>query len=129
MRRRRGFSLVELMVVVAIIGMLAAAVTVGVLSAGVTAKRTRVASDFEQIGAASKMFKMQTGRWPQRLDELQKKGLLEKEAKDPWGNPYAYSVVGSSYSLASHGADGRPGGVDEDLDITTENVEKVLGQD
>ena len=69
-KRRAGFTLVELMVVVAIIGLLATVVTVSVISQKEGADRTRVSADMKSIGNALDLFKLNMGYYPNALDEL-----------------------------------------------------------
>lgn len=117
-----SFSLIELMVVVAIIGILSTVVTVSVLERGDDAKRARVGSDFLAIETSLKMYKLDNGRFPASLDQLLKvenrKGpWLDKLPNDPWDNPYEYELKGGgTFILTSYGADKQPGGdgMDED---------------
>lgn len=131
-RTSSGFTLVELLVVLAILGMLAALVGPQVLNQLGGAK-TKAASiqirDFEQ---ALELYKLDVGRFPRSeegLDALVRapsgaKGwngpYLKKDAvpEDPWGNAYEYRVSGSKIEITSLGADGRSGGSGEDADIS-----------
>lgn len=132
-RTSSGFTLVELLVVLAILGMLAALVGPQVLNQLGGAK-TKAASiqirDFEQ---ALELYKLDVGRFPRSeegLDALVRapsgaKGwngpYLKKDAvpEDPWGNAYEYRVSGSKIEITSLGADGRSGGSGEDADISS----------
>lgn len=131
-RTSSGFTLVELLVVLAILGMLAALVGPQVLNQLGGAK-TKAASiqirDFEQ---ALELYKLDVGRFPRSeegLDALVRapsgaKGwngpYLKKDEvpEDPWGNAYEYRVSGSKIEITSLGADGRSGGSGEDADIS-----------
>lgn len=121
----RAFTLVELMVVVAIIGILATVVVVNVVGRTYDAKKSKVQADFAAIKQAMRMYKIDNSRYPRQLDELLQtndrgKGpWIEEMANDPWGNPYQYEYGGSGgkYNIISYGADGQPGGEEEDQDL------------
>jgi general secretion pathway protein G len=134
MRRRiqqnKAFTLVELMVVVAIIGILATVVVVNVVGQTVEAKRAKVKADFASIKTAIRMYKIDTGRYPRQIEDLigqdQRTGKgpwIEEMAQDPWGNDYVYEYrSGSQYQLVSYGGDGQPGGDEEDADIDLDTL-------
>ena len=131
-RRVSGFTLVELLVVLAILGMLAALVGPQVLNqlGGAKSKSATIQiRDFEQ---ALELYKLDVGRFPRSGEGLEAlvrqpsgaKGwngpYLKKDElpMDPWGNPYEYRVSGSKIEIISYGADGRAGGSDEDADVS-----------
>jgi len=131
-RRISGFTLVELLVVLAILGMLAALVGPQVLNqlGGAKSKSATIQiRDFEQ---ALELYKLDVGRFPRSGEGLEAlvrqpsgaKGwngpYLKKDElpMDPWGNPYEYRVSGSRVEIISYGADGRAGGSDEDADVS-----------
>jgi len=129
-RLRAGFTLVELMVVIAIIGLLATVVTVNVMNHMKTARRVKAAADIVAINDAIKLFKIDSknkGRWPQSLGDLFPAGRdpylsgrqSVDELKDPWGTQYVYTPAtsGSNYDVASYGGDGSPGGTEENADL------------
>ena len=130
--RVSGFTLVELLVVLAILGMLAALVGPQVLNqlGGAKSKSATIQiRDFEQ---ALELYKLDVGRFPRSGEGLEAlvrqpsgaKGwngpYLKKDElpMDPWGNPYEYRVSGSKVEIISYGADGRAGGSDEDADVS-----------
>jgi len=129
----RGFTLLELLVVVAIIGLLAG--FVGPRYFGQVGK-SEVATAKAQIDALEKaldQYRLDTGRYPS--GELGLNALVNKPASetkwngpylrkavplDPWGKPYQYKIPGErgDYDLLSHGKDGQPGGTGENADLT-----------
>ena len=131
-RSTKGFTLVELLVVLAILGMLAALVGPQVLNQLGGAKSKSAAIQINDLEQALELYKLDVGKFPtseQGLNALVrqpsgargwngpylKKGELPD---DPWGNPYEYQYSGGSPNIISYGADGRGGGSGEDADIT-----------
>lgn len=130
--RQKGFTLLELLVVVVIIGLLAGFVAPRYFG---QVGKSEVATARAQIDALEKaldQYRLDTGRYPST--ELGLKALVERppdEPKwngpylkksvplDPWGKPYVYKVPGQKwdFELVSYGRDGRPGGSGEDADI------------
>jgi general secretion pathway protein G len=134
-RTQGGFTLIEIMVVVVILGILAALVVPQVMSRPDQAKVTVAKGDIKAIGAALDMYKLDNFTYPstqQGLDALVKKpsgnpqpknwnrdGYLKRLPKDPWGNDYQYLSPGTQgqFDLYSFGADGKPGGSDLTAEI------------
>lgn len=124
--RRRGFTLVELMVVVLIIAVLAALVVPNIMGASGKAKIAAAHSDLTGISGFLDGFELDCGRYPtteEGLDALSNapsslgskwKGPYAKKPvlNDPWGNPYQYESTGDHYTVKSYGADGQEGGAD-----------------
>ncbi|MEK0361493.1 MULTISPECIES: type II secretion system major pseudopilin GspG [Pseudomonadaceae] len=134
-RKQRGFTLIEIMVVVVILGILAALVVPQVMNRPDQAKVTVAKGDIKAIGAALDMYKLDNYSYPstqQGLDALVEKpggnpqpknwnrdGYLKRVPKDPWGNEYQYLSPGTQgqFDLYSYGADGKQGGSDLNADI------------
>jgi len=134
-RKQGGFTLIEIMVVVVILGILAALVVPQVMNRPDQAKVTVAKGDIKAIGAALDMYKLDNYAYPstqQGLDALVEKpsgnpqpknwnrdGYLKRLPKDPWGNEYQYLSPGTQgqYDLYSYGADGKQGGSDLNADI------------
>jgi general secretion pathway protein G len=127
---RAGFSLVEIMVVLVIIGLLAAAVTVNVRSYLIRAKRSTATMEITAICDALDTYYATFDRFPtndQGLGVLSKPSeklpepLLKQAPIDPWGNPYIYNCPGrqGTYEVISYGADGREGGNSADADVNS----------
>ena len=127
-----GFSLVELLVVITIIGILATMVTVKVIGAVGKARTTKARAEISEIKKAVGMFLISSGKLPERLEELSEPskdyedGIMPELGPDPWGNPYEYEKLGSrKFLIRSFGADGAPGGeTDEDRDIDSDHLQE-----
>jgi general secretion pathway protein G len=119
---RTGFSLVEIMVVVIIIGLLAGVVTFAVTNQLDKAKVRRARADIANYAGAVDLYYADRGRFPDPRDGL--KALVPEYVKvlrnDPWGRPYVYARPGrgGQYDVVSLGADGREGGTGADADVT-----------
>ena len=134
-RRQRGFTLVEIMVVVVIIGILGMLVVPKLLGRTGEARVTAAKTDIATLMQALKLYKLDNQRYPtteQGLTALVQKptagpaangwkegGYVEKLPKDPWGNNYQYLSPGlhGEIDVFSLGADGQPGGAGEDSDV------------
>ncbi len=135
-----GFTLVELLVVIVVLGLLASLVAPSVFQNVGAVKTTTARTQLEMLGAALDAYRLDNGRYPtttQGLDALQRLSLEEPRPPnwrgpylrkalplDPWGQPYSYQLsasaqgaVGTGFVLASLGADGRIGGRGDDADI------------
>ena len=135
-KSQSGFTLIEIMVVVVILGILAAVIVPRFLSRPDEAKVTKAKVDIKSLEEALGLFKLDNGFFPsteQGLKALVSKpetgriptkfaagGYLRKMPDDPWGNPYVYISPGihsRDFDLISYGADGEPGGDEFDADI------------
>ncbi|HRZ10852.1 MAG TPA: type II secretion system protein GspG [Kiritimatiellia bacterium] len=113
--RQGGFTLIEMLLVVVIIGMLATIVTVSIPKHMRKARESKAAADIQSIGIAIQSYYMEEGKYPGSLDLLTSGDdpYLDKGIpKDPWGNAYTYSYPGAhkpfKFDLASMGEDGVP---------------------
>ena len=133
LRRMRGFTLIEVMVVIVILGILAALVVPKVMSRPDEARVVAAKQDISAIMQALKLYKLDNRRYPSGEQGLQAlvvkptttpvpdnwKSYLDKLPQDPWGKPYQYVVPGlkGEVDVMSLGADGAPGGEGFDADI------------
>ncbi len=135
-----GFTLIEVLVVVLIIGILAAIVGPRVIGKADDARRTRVVADLKSVETALDLYKLDNGVYPtteQGLEALVTKptvgnvpanwkdgGYLPRVPVDPWGQPYAYAYPGTEreYDLFSLGADGQPGGEGPNADVYANEI-------
>ncbi len=129
---KRGFSLLELLVVILILGILAAAVVPKVVGAGDKAKVDLVCVNMKGAANALKMFKLDNGMYPEteegfealisnpdsdKYSNYASSAYLEKLPKDSWGAKMVYVKTGNDFDIISYGADKREGGSDEYADI------------
>ena len=125
----RGFSLVEVMIVIVIIGLMAGLVTYATTGYLERAKRIRAKSDVAAYSGGVDSFYIAKGYYPDNREGL--KALSPEFIKviqnDPWGHPYQYVQPGKGgpYDVICYGADGREGGSGADADITNWDVDVV----
>ncbi|NVI99224.1 type II secretion system major pseudopilin GspG [Myxococcus sp. AM009] len=121
-RRNRGMTLIEIMVVITILGLIAAAVGVAVIPQLEAARRDRAALDIKNIQGAMKLYYTKKGKYPDTASGLQalvEVQALEQMPKDPWNNDYVYINEGGKPVIISYGADGASGGEGSDADISS----------
>ena len=122
-RNEEGFTLVELMVVIVIIGLLATVVIINVLPATDKAAITKAKADVATLEQGVEMYRLNKLRYPSGSEGLQAisaEGYVKRLPKDPWGNAYMYAAPGRDgrqFEIYSYGADGREGGEGQDADI------------
>ena len=139
-RGQRGFTLLEVMVVIVILGILAALVVPKIISRPDEARVIAAKQDIASLMQALKLYRLDNQRYPtteQGLQALLTKptaspipqnwkpgGYVERLPKDPWGNPYQYLNPGvrGEIDVFSYGADGAPGGEGNDADIGSWNL-------
>ncbi|MBQ7592977.1 MAG: type II secretion system major pseudopilin GspG [Synergistaceae bacterium] len=135
--KRKGFTLIEIMVVVVILGLLAALVVPRIGPQVAEAQRTTAATQIRSLEDALEMYRMHNGFYPstsQGLDALvtapttspvprryAEGGYLKKVPDDPWGNPYVYRNQNGHIQIMSYGPDGEEGGEGINADITNED--------
>jgi general secretion pathway protein G len=138
-QKRNGFTLVELMVVIFILGLLTTIVVINVLPSQDRAMVQKARADIATLGQALEMYRLDNLSYPGSSDGLQaliappaslattaryrQGGYIKKLPDDPWGRPYQYDNPGRQgpgFDLYSLGADGAPGGDDDNADIYAE---------
>ncbi|TAK45954.1 MAG: type II secretion system protein GspG [Betaproteobacteria bacterium] len=140
LRAQRGFTLLEVMVVVVILGILAALVVPKIISRPDEARVIAARQDIASLMQALKLYRLDNQRYPtteQGLQALASKptaapippnwkagGYIERLPKDPWGNAYQYLSPGvhGEIDVFSFGADGAPGGEGNDADLGSWNL-------
>jgi len=139
----RGFTLIEIMVVMVILGILAGLIVPRIMDRPEEARRTKAAIQIQSIEQALKLYKLDNGLYPTTEQGLQalveppsvgrlakkwrQDGYLEKGKvpKDPWGYDFVYIAPGlhGDFDLMSYGPDGEPGGEGNDADINNWEIE------
>ena len=139
-----GFTLIELMVVIVILGILVSFIAPRLMGRPDEAKQVKARIQMESLETAIKLYKLDNGMYPATEQGLQalveqpqtgtlpkkwrKGGYLEKGKvpKDPWGNEFIYLSPGAQgdYDIISYGADGVPGGEEFDKDINSWEIEE-----
>ena len=137
----RGFTLIEIMVVLIIIGLLAGIVVPKLMGRTEEAKRTKTAVQIKNLQSSLDLYKLDSGVYPSTDHGLQalvekpavgeipnnwkEGGYIDKIPKDPWGSNYVYISPGvhGDYDLYSYGADGEESGEGRNADIQSWNLE------
>jgi general secretion pathway protein G len=140
-RGQEGFTLIEILVVVVILGILASIIVPKIMKRPEEARRTKGVMDIKAIETALNLYKLDSGVYPsteQGLEALvtepttgviprnwKEGGYLDKVPKDPWGSPFVYLHPGGhkEFDLVSYGADGVEGGEGKDADIENWNLD------
>jgi len=141
--KNQGFTLIELMVVIIILGILAMWVAPKIMGRPGEAKQVKARLDIQNLETALKLYKLDNGSYPsteqglQALVELPETGLVPKKwkkggylekgrvPKDPWRNDFIYLSPGlkGDFDIICYGGDGVPGGEDENKDINNWEIE------
>lgn len=138
---RKGFTLIELMIVIVILGLLAALVMPNLIGQSEQAKKKIACIQMKTINDALKTFKLKYGKYPSteqglkalvknpnpsKFKDYPKDGFLDskKVPVDPWGNRYVYMNDEGNINIVSLGADGKEGGTGENADISYEECRK-----
>jgi general secretion pathway protein G len=138
--RAGGFTLMEIMVVVVILGILAAVIVPRLAEQPEKARATKAQADIRQLESALEMYKLDNFYYPSTQQGLRalvekpsgdpparnwRSGYITRLPNDPWGNPYQYLQPGSKgdFDVFTMGADGKPGGEGVAADIGNWNVE------
>src|SRR5215813_5092229 len=139
-RGARGFTLIEIMVVVIIIGLLAAVIVPQVMNRVDEARMTKAKADIQSLETALTMYRLDNSKYPTTDQGLQalvaqptdpsvrhwrQGGYLQRVSKDPWGNDYHYEAPGThghEYDLYTLGSDDQPGGDGVAADIGNWNI-------
>ena len=135
LRNCRGFTLIEIMVVVVIIGMLVTLILPKVLDRQDQAAIVKAKADIHSLSSAVKLYKLDNFKYPPTSEGLKallpgtgdNKGYIERLPDDPWGQPYQYQYPGQNmeFDIWSFGADGQSGGTGENQDIGNWNMDQI----
>ena len=130
-KHHHGFTLIELIVVIALVAVLAAVVAPNLLGKASEANRKAALVQLEKISSAVELYRLETGQYPEDLIDLyeQPQGMdrwqgpyvrKRSQLADPWGNDLVLKVPGDrrDFEVISYGGDGRPGGDGDGADIT-----------
>lgn len=128
MRKNHGFTMIELLIVIVILGLMASLVAPKFFGNLSKAERGIAGAQMSAFETALDTYRLDMGGYPATLEELRKSDkprwdgpyLPKAIPVDPWGNPYVYSVPGEDgapYKIMSYAVDGKVGGVDANEDI------------
>jgi general secretion pathway protein G len=128
MRKNTGFTMIELLIVIVILGLLASLVAPKFFNQLGTAERGIASAQMNAFETALDTYRLDMGSYPNKLEDLRQSDkprwdgpyLPKAVPLDPWSNPYVYSTPGENgnpYKIMSYAADGQPGGTDNNEDI------------
>ncbi|HKD41391.1 MAG TPA: type II secretion system major pseudopilin GspG [Myxococcaceae bacterium] len=121
----RGMTLIEIMVVITILGLIAAAVAIAVVPRLEEARHDRAVLDIKNIEGALKLYYAKKGVYPDTtagLKALVDTQILETMPKDPWNRDYVYMYEAGKPVIITYGRDGVPGGEGPDADISNRDI-------
>ncbi len=127
-RQTGGFTLIEILIVIVIMGLLISLVAPTLFSKVSSSQRKTTMAQMQMISTALDTYRLDVGSYPDRLEELRRSErpgwdgpyMPREIPADPWGNPYVYSIASEGeapYGLSSYGVGGLPGGADDEADI------------
>ena len=123
----RGFTLIEVLVVVVILGILAAIIVPNIMDKPAAAKITKAKADIRAIESAMNMYRLDKHDYPSTDEGIEAlvPDYLPRLPKDPWDRPYQYLNPGThgAIDIYTLGRDGQPGGEGEDADLGNWNIE------
>lgn len=130
--RSAGFTLIELIVVIALVAVLAAVIAPNLMGKASQANRKSAAIQLEKIGNTVELYRLETGRYPETLmDLVEKPAGVERwngpyvrkrsQIQDPWGNDLVLRRPGENheFDIISYGGDGQPGGEGDAADLSS----------
>ena len=127
-----GFTLIEIMVGIVILGILASLVVPAIMERPDYARQAAAKQDIRTIVGALNIYRLDNFDYPNTLDELVtgQRRYLERVPKDPWGRDYQYEKgghrgSGTKFDLYSYGVDGADGGTGLDSDIGNWNIDEI----
>ncbi len=116
-----GFTLIEIMVVVFILGLLVTLVAPKIIGRTDEARRVKAMADIKGISEALHLYKLDNGSYPSTGEGIPD-GYMDNVPVDPWGNAYQYFSDGGDFVVKSYGADGQEGGEGKNSDISSRDV-------
>ncbi len=127
-RQTGGFTLIEILIVIVIMGLLISLVAPTLFSKVSSSQRKTTMAQMQMISTALDTYRLDVGSYPDRLEELRRSErpgwdgpyMPRDIPADPWANPYVYSITSEGeapYGLSSYGVGGLPGGADDEADI------------
>ncbi|MFQ5748226.1 MAG: type II secretion system major pseudopilin GspG [Planctomycetota bacterium] len=129
-RKKAGFTLIEIMVVVLIIGLLVSLIGPNIYNQLIRSKKRVAEFQIKSLQTSIEFYRLQLQRLPDSLEELTQpaedtgKPYMDSIPMDPWGNEYEYNQLSDgTYEIISYGGDGVPGGEGENADISS-NLDK-----